>query len=193
MSDSVIKMITGLGNPGKQYSQTRHNMGFLVIDDLARQHSLLINKTRFDADYIKARIFGRDIFLVKPQSYMNRSGFPVQRLAAYYKIDVESILVIHDDLDLAFGTMKIVQNRGHGGHNGVRSIIDAFGSRAFCRMRLGVGRPNTGNSVTGHVLGGFSKNEQGDLEKAVEDGVQACKTILTKGVTHAMNQWNQSR
>lgn len=192
MSDLCIKMITGLGNPGDRYSQTRHNMGFMVIDQLARQHSFLLSKSRFDAVYAKSKIFGQDIFLVKPQSFMNRSGFPLQKLAAYYKISIENILVIHDDLDLTFGKLKIVFNRGHGGHNGVRSIIELFGSRQFARLRLGVGRPADGSDVTGHVLGGFSGEERQDLESAVSTGVDACRTIITKGVTQAMTLWNHS-
>lgn len=193
MSDPCIKMITGLGNPGKEYSQTRHNMGFLVIDLLASQRSLLFNKSRFDAQFLKTKINSQDIFLVKPLSFMNRSGGPIQKTAAYFKIDIENILVIHDDLDLEFGKIKIVQNRGHGGHNGVRSVIDSFGSKNFMRLRLGVGRPGQGKDVTGHVLGGFSGEEKDLLNTAVENGVNACMDIVKNGVRSAMNIWNTAQ
>ncbi len=191
MTGSLIKMITGLGNPGKQYSWTRHNLGFLVLDQIAKLHSLSFTRSKFDAEYLKAPVFGHQLFLVKPQSYMNLSGGPIQRLAAYYQVPLETIVVVHDDLDLDFGTVKIVQNRGHGGHNGVRSIISAFGSRNFIRLRLGVGRP-AGSNMTSHVLGGFSPEEEDLLEKTVENGAAACRAIVQEGVTPAMNTWNRA-
>ena len=191
MSDSKFKMIAGLGNPGEEYSKTRHNIGFLVVEALASSLSLDINKSRFDALHTRGKIAGNDLFLVKPQSYMNRSGFPVQRLASYFKIQVPDIIVVHDDMDLEFGKLKIVQNRGHGGHNGVRSIIDALGRRDFIRVRVGVGHPGRGRNVTGHVLGGFAPDEQALLDDTISQATQACETILKRGVTRAMNLLNK--
>ncbi|WP_022664437.1 aminoacyl-tRNA hydrolase [Desulfospira joergensenii] len=194
MSGSAPKLIAGLGNPGREYSQTRHNIGFQVVEVLARNARADLDKKRFDAVYAKTRISGQTVFLTRPMSYMNRSGFPLQKLASYFKIPVQDIIVIHDDMDLEFGKIKIVKSRGHGGHNGVRSIIEAFGSRDFVRVRVGLGRPLRSDGgrpgVTGYVLGKFSPREKEILDTTIEDAVQACILILEKGVTRAMNLVN---
>ncbi|MBU1583288.1 MAG: aminoacyl-tRNA hydrolase, partial [Proteobacteria bacterium] len=148
MSELQYKIIAGLGNPGKNYAQTRHNIGFLVVDALASKSHLLIDKSRFDSEYVKAIIKGQDVFLIKPLTYMNRSGIPIQKFASYYKVDIEDIIIVHDDMDLSFGKIKIVKSRGHGGHNGVRSIVDAFGKKDCIRIRVGVGHPGSGEDVT---------------------------------------------
>jgi PTH1 family peptidyl-tRNA hydrolase len=198
MSDSHLKLIAGLGNPGTEYSQTRHNIGFLVVEALADSTALVLNKTRFDSAYVKGRIKDRDVFLVKPLSYMNRSGDPIQKFAAYYKIELSDIIVVHDDMDLDFGQIKIVQGRGHGGHNGVRSIIDAFGKRECIRVRVGVGHPRAikaggQRGVTGHVLGRFTPDEQNELGDTIAAAVDACLSILADGITLAMNRVNTRR
>jgi peptidyl-tRNA hydrolase, PTH1 family len=198
MSDSSLKLIAGLGNPGTDYAQTRHNIGFLVVEALAAASSLLLNKTRFESAYVKGKIKGRDVFLVKPMSFMNKSGGPIQKFAAYYKIDLPDIIIVHDDMDLDFGQIKIVQGRGHGGHNGVRSIIDAFGKRECVRVRVGVGHPRSLDAggqrgVTGYVLGRFTPDEQKELDATITSAVDACLVILDKGVTLAMNQVNTRR
>jgi PTH1 family peptidyl-tRNA hydrolase len=190
MSDLKFRLIAGLGNPGKDYAQTRHNIGFLVIDALASNSCLELNKTRFDSTYIKTRVKGRPAFLVKPMSYMNRSGIPIQQFAAYYKIEMQDIIIIHDDMDLEFGKIKIVQGRGHGGHNGIRSIIDAFGKKDCVRVKVGVGHPGGQRNVTGHVLGRFSPDEQKKLDTVLEESVDAVLAILNNGVTKAMNTIN---
>ena len=193
MSDSKFTLVAGLGNPGEGYSQTRHNIGFRVIDALASDLGKSLNKHKFDADFTRARVRSREIFLVKPMSYMNRSGIPIQRLAAYYKIDMGDILVVHDDMDLEFGKVKIVQGRGHGGHNGIRSIIDAFGRKACIRIRVGVGHPGARRDVTGHVLGKFTPEEQAGLDDLVSASADACLAVLRDGVVKAMNRINSRR
>jgi len=198
MSDLRLKLIAGLGNPGTEYSQTRHNIGFLVVDALAQVSSLEMNKTRFESAYVKGRIKGRDILLVKPMSYMNLSGRPIQKFAAFYKIDLPDIIVVHDDMDLDFGKIKIVQGRGHGGHNGVRSIIESFGQKECIRVRVGVGHPSSlrggkQTGVTGHVLGKFSLDEQDDLDATLKTAVTACISILDDGIVKAMNTVNTRR
>ncbi len=193
MSDSSLKLIAGLGNPGKDYAQTRHNIGFLVVDALASSSSLALNKSRFDSAYVKGRIKGRDLFLVKPMSYMNRSGVPIQKFASYYKIELSDIIIVHDDMDLEFGKIKVVQGRGHGGHNGVRSIIDSFGKKECVRVRVGVGHPGGKKGVTGHVLGRFTPDEQAGLGLAIDAAVDACLSILGDGITQAMNVVNSRR
>lgn len=193
MSDSKFTLLAGLGNPGKEYSQTRHNIGFLVLDALASRLGTALDRQKFDADFTKARVRSGDIFLVKPMSYMNRSGIPIQRLAAYYKINMGDIVVVHDDMDLEFGKIKIVQGRGHGGHNGIRSIIDAFGRKECIRVRVGVGHPGARKNVTGHVLGKFTPDEQAGLDDLVESAVDACFAILENGVIKAMNKVNSRK
>ncbi|SLM29035.1 Peptidyl-tRNA hydrolase [Desulfamplus magnetovallimortis] len=185
-------MIAGLGNPGQEYSQTRHNMGFLVADELARRYSLSFSKSRFDALTARGRIAGDSVVLVKPMSYMNRSGFPVQKVSAYFNIDLPSIIVVHDELDLKLGRIMIVKDRGHGGHNGIRSLIDLLGSRNFIRVRLGVGRPDHcgEKNVTSHVLGRFSNEEKAEITNIVSKAADACEIIISKGVQHAMNTIN---
>jgi PTH1 family peptidyl-tRNA hydrolase len=190
MSDSKYKIIAGLGNPGKQYARTRHNIGFLVVEALASKSHLSIDKSRFDSEYVKDSIRGQQVFLVKPLSYMNKSGIPIQKFASYYKIDIKDIIVVHDDMDLTFGKIKIVKSRGHGGHNGVRSIIDAFGKKDCTRIRVGVGHPGSGRDITGHVLGGFSPDELKALDQFVDTASDACLHILESGVVSAMNLFN---
>lgn len=190
MSDSKFKIIAGLGNPGKNYARTRHNIGFLVVEALALKSRLSIDKSRFDSQYVKARLKGWDVFLVKPLTYMNRSGFPIHKFASYYKVDLEDIIVVHDDMDLSFGQIKIVKSRGHGGHNGVRSIINIFGKSDCVRVRVGVGHPGSGRDVTGHVLGGFSPEEIKLLDQSIGTASDACLYLLENGVTAAMNKFN---
>ncbi|MCP3876233.1 MAG: aminoacyl-tRNA hydrolase [Desulfobacteraceae bacterium] len=188
-----FKIIAGLGNPGKNYAQTRHNIGFLVVEALASKSHLSIDKSRFDSEYVKAKINGQDVFLVKPLSYMNRSGWPIQKFASYYKVGIEDIIIAHDDMDLEFGKVKIVKSRGHGGHNGVRSIIDAFGKKDCIRIRVGVGHPGSSKNVTGHVLGSFSPDELSILDDCIDTASNACLHILENGVTSAMNLFNTKR
>ena len=193
MSDSKFKLIAGLGNPGKNYARTRHNIGFIVIEALASKFCFSFDKSRFDSEYVKARIKGKDVFLVKPLTYMNQSGFSIQKFASYYKVGMDDIIIIHDDMDLSFGKIKIVKSRGHGGHNGVRSIIDAFGKKDCIRIRVGVGHPGAGKNVTGHVLGGFSPDEIKLLEHCIDTALDACFYILENGVISAMNLFNTKR
>ncbi|MBW2654426.1 MAG: aminoacyl-tRNA hydrolase [Deltaproteobacteria bacterium] len=193
MSDSKFKIIAGLGNPGENYARTRHNIGFLVVEALASKFRLTIDKFRFDSKYVKAKIKGKDVFLVKPLTYMNKSGFPIHKFASYYKVGMEDIIIVHDDIDLSFGKIKIVKSRGHGGHNGVRSIIDAFGKKDCIRIRVGVGHPGSTEDVTGHVLGHFSPEEIKLLDHCIDTARDACLHILEKGVTSAMNLMNTNR
>ena len=190
MVDSKFKIIAGLGNPGENYARTRHNIGFLVVETLASKSCLTIDKSRFESEYVKARIKGKDVFLVKPLAYMNRSGYPIHKFASYYRVGIEDIIVVHDDMDLDLGKIKIVKSRGHGGHNGVRSIIQAFGKSDCIRIRVGVGHPGSGRDVTQHVLGSFSPSEISILDHCIDVASDACLYILEHGVTAAMNVFN---
>lgn len=190
MTDLKFKIVAGLGNPGDGYAQTRHNIGFVVVDSIVEGLGLSLDKSRFDAQYVKTSIFQKDVLLVKPLSYMNKSGFPIHKFASYYKISINDIIVIHDDMDLGFGQIKIVKSRGHGGHNGVRSILEVFGQKDCVRIRVGVGHPGSVRDVTGHVLGRFSPDEQQMLDKCVKTASEACLCILEKGAAAAMNEFN---
>ena len=195
MSDSKLKIIAGLGNPDQKYAKTRHNVGFLIVEALASQANISINKSGFYSKYVKTKIKGVSLFLVKPLTYMNRSGVSIHKFASYYKVAMEDIIIIHDDMDLEFGKIKIVKNRGHGGHNGIRSIIDAFGKKNCIRIRIGVGHPTlqkfrTQENITGHVLGNFSREEIKILDSMINTACDAALHILQKGSTSAMNLYN---
>ncbi|MCK5100000.1 MAG: aminoacyl-tRNA hydrolase [Desulfobacteraceae bacterium] len=183
-------MIAGLGNPGKKYFQTRHNIGFMVLDELADRNALKFSKSRFDAEYINYTYMQDKLFLVKPQSYMNNSGFPIQKLASYFKINISNVIVVHDDIDLPFGRLRISKDRGHGGHNGIRSIIQALGTKDFTRIRVGIANPERLNSVTGHVLGGFSKEETKSIDTLIEKAADASLSVIKNGALAAMNSYN---
>ena len=185
-------MVAGLGNPGREYVRTRHNIGFLILEALASQANLGFKNTRFEAQCAKGVFHQRQIILLKPQSYMNRSGLPIQKLSSYFKIQLSDIIVVHDDLDLPFGRIRVAHNRGHGGHNGIRSIIDAFGgNKAFHRVRVGVGRPRQESGAVGHVLGKFTPDEIKQLDDVVAAGADACVTLIETGVSSAMNLINK--
>ena len=190
MVTTRIFMIAGLGNPEKKYFQTRHNIGFMVVDRLAQQNALKFGKPRFDSEYVST-VFKQDkLFFVKPQSYMNKSGFPIQKLASYFKIDISNIIVVHDDIDLPFGRLRISKDRGHGGHNGIKSIIEALGTKDFTRIRIGIANPERQNSVTGHVLGDFSKEENKSIAKLIEKAADASMSVIKDGALATMNSYN---
>lgn len=190
MGDKGITLIAGLGNPGEKYERTRHNAGFLVIDKLSQAFSIPLNKSKFDLAFGKGSIRGHDVVLAKPLAFMNRSGPPIQKLAHYYGIQCEAMIIIYDDIDLAFDRIKLKEKGGHGGHNGLRSIIEAFGSNAFPRLRLGIGRPDSPTDVTGHVLGKFTVEEADICTRMVDRAGKAVVAVLTDGLTVAMNNFN---
>jgi len=184
-------MVVGLGNPGNNYEDTRHNVGFMVADKIARDFNIALNKTKFDAIFGRGLIEDVDVLLVKPMAFMNRSGPPLQKLAHYFRISGEDMLVIHDDIDLAFGRLKIKEKGGHGGHNGIRSIMDAFGGGEFMRLRIGVGRSEAGENVTGHVLGRFSADKAEMVTRVVAVARDAVATLLCEGIKVGMNAFNR--
>ena len=181
-------LIVGLGNPGREYERTRHNIGFMVVDELARRWSLGSFKSKFGGEVAQKD----QLALFKPLEFMNLSGPPVARTAGFYKIEPQQIVVIHDEIDLDFGRLKVKVGGGHGGHNGLRSLIEQLGAE-FIRVRCGVGKPNTKEQVTGHVLGGFSKSDQNEVPFIVGGAADAVELIVKKGVTAAMNQVNTDK
>jgi PTH1 family peptidyl-tRNA hydrolase len=184
-------MVVGLGNPGKKYEDTRHNAGFLVADKIAQDFNISLDKTKFDTVFGRGFIEDADVLLVKPMAFMNRSGPPLQKLAHYFRIPGEDILIIHDDIDLAFGRLKIKEKGGHGGHNGIRSIMDAFSGGDFGRLRIGVGRSEAGESVTNHVLGRFSDDKAEMIARVIAVARDAVVTILGEGMKVGMNEFNR--
>jgi len=187
-------LIAGLGNPGAKYEGTRHNIGFIFLDYLAREQGLTFGASKWQAEVAQGICCGRKVILVKPTTFMNLSGTALGQIASYYKIDLDEIMVIHDDLDLPLGRLKMVRKRGAGGHNGISSIISHLGSNDFNRVRLGVGRPTVpGMEVSSFVLGRFSPEELervGGLFTDLERGV--CRFVEEGGVK-AMNFLNALR
>ena len=156
----MIKLIVGLGNPGRQYEKTRHNVGFLFLDSLANELGCTwINESKFQGVFIQGKIANTPIMLLKPATFMNLSGQSVGKIARYYKLQPEEILVVHDELDFDAGTVKLKKDGGHAGHNGLRDIIAHLNSKEFYRLRIGIGRPATGKVVADFVLSPPSKSE----------------------------------
>ena len=186
----TIHLLVGLGNPGEQYKKTRHNAGFMLIDNIANTFSIALNKKKFDAEFGRGYIENVEVILAKPQAFMNRSGPPVQKLAAYFNISIQDILVIHDDIDLNLGRIKIKQKGGGGGHNGIKSLINALSSGDFPRLRIGTGRPDEYTEVIGHVLGKFTNKESEIMERTIFRAKEAVVTILCDGIKEGMNRFN---
>lgn len=191
MPQSHLKLVIGLGNPGKEYAMTRHNAGFMVVERLADAFRISMDKNKFDTIYGKGKIQAKDVMLAKPQAFMNRSGPPVQKLAGFYRISCEDMLIIHDDIDLAFGRIKIKEKGGDGGHKGIKSIKDAFGGGNFTRLRIGIGRSEAGADVVDHVLGRFNPEEKALLDKIIATAMDAVLTILCEGAKEGMNRFNR--
>jgi peptidyl-tRNA hydrolase, PTH1 family len=193
MPEHALYLVAGLGNPGANYAQTRHNAGFLVIDALAGVHKITLQKRKFDVLYGRGSIKGVDVLLAKPQSYMNRSGPPLRALADYFRIQRQAMVIVHDDIDLAFQRLKIKEKGGDGGHKGIRSIIDAFGGGEFTRLRIGVGRSAGDRDVVDHVLGEFDQEQTKVLGELLQTASEAIVTVLTKGTKDGMNRYNQNK
>jgi PTH1 family peptidyl-tRNA hydrolase len=182
-----IRLIVGLGNPGADYVDTRHNAGFWLADLLAQDRSATFRfEKRYNADECKFKAEGKDVYLLKPQTFMNRSGQAVAALARYYKIGPEQILVIHDELDLPPGTNRIKQAGGHGGHNGLRDIINHLGSRDFFRVRVGIGHPGDSKQVINYVLHKPSASDLGAIENANRDTLAVMPLVYEGRIDKAM-------
>ncbi len=179
-------LVVGLGNPGSAYDGTRHNIGFMVLDKIAAELSIHFSGSKWNGETVKTVYKGQQVVFVKPMTFMNLSGQCVAAAAHYYKITHDHIIVIHDDLDLDIGRVKICQNRGHGGHNGLKSIMSHLGSREFLRIKLGIGRNPLKIPVEKYVLSKFSQGEERDLESELDLAVEGLVLILEKGMSEAM-------
>ena len=183
-------LIVGLGNPGEQYAATRHNVGFWVIDELFRsQKDSGSFQNAWSGLSAKVSLQGEPALLLKPQTYMNRSGESVQPAAAFYKISPDKIIVIHDDMDLPLGDVRVKRGGGHGGHNGLRDIIGRLGPD-FIRVRFGIGKPAIKGTEADYVLSGFSKKEQDTSREQIHTASEAVGLILEKGVETAQQKFN---
>ena len=196
MSD--IKLVIGLGNPGQKYEQTRHNIGFLVLDRLAQVNgAVMANHLKWRAHV--AKLPGSHAVLMKPQTFMNESGQSVGAALRFYKWKPEQILVVYDDVSLPFGALRFRKSGSAGGHNGIRSIISHLGDDQFPRLKLGIGnmsqeeKKKAGGSLTGHVLGKFSSEEQNQLENTLATAAEAVQFALAEGVESASNSFNTNK
>ncbi|SCK02977.1 Peptidyl-tRNA hydrolase [uncultured Eubacterium sp.] len=185
-------VIAGLGNPGKKYENTRHNMGFIAIDQLAEKHNIKVDKLKFKALVGEGRIAGQKVLLVKPQTYMNLSGESIREVMNFYKLEPENLIVIYDDIDIEAGTLRIRKFGSAGTHNGMKSVVYQLQSDRFPRIRLGIGSQKKGDLVN-FVIGGFSKEEVPVLEEAVQHAVLAAECIIEDGIDKAMNQYNTKK
>lgn len=185
-------LIVGLGNPGREFKESRHNIGFMIVDRIAEMMEIRLKKVQSKAIVSTMKIDGKPIILVKPQTFMNLSGNAVASLAKYYKVSVENILIIHDDIDLPLGTIRIRKDGGSAGQKGVASIIERLGTESFPRMRLGVGRPAGKKQAATYVLEKFLPQEKDILEITMKKGVEAIKLYIEKGIEVAMTHFNGS-
>jgi len=185
-------LLVGLGNPGREYRLTRHNIGFMVIDRLAQALNVQFGRVQFQALTTQVAMDGNRLILVKPQTFMNLSGQAVSALLKFYKIPLERMLVIHDDLDLPLGTLRLRPSGGSAGQRGLASIIDRLGTQEFPRLRLGIGRPPGQMEAAGYVLQPFLPAEQGTLKTVLDSAADACQVFVKSGLETAMNRFNGS-
>jgi len=182
-------LIAGLGNPGSKYDRTRHNLGFMVIDELGSRYNADFREG-YKGLYSSVIIEGEKVFLLKPMTYMNLSGESVAMLANFYKIEPEDIFVVHDDLDIEYGRIKLKKGGNSGGHNGIKSIISQTGSKDFIRLKCGIGKNDGGKDTTSHVLGKFKPEEKEKLEEYVNNCCDALVSCIKHGLRDAMNRFN---
>lgn len=183
-------VVVGLGNPGKQYDKTRHNVGFDVIDILAKEYDISVSKIKHKALIGEGRVGSEKVLLVKPQTYMNLSGETLIDIYNYYKVDMENIIVIYDDIDLDVGKIRIRKKGSGGTHNGMRSIIKCLGANDFPRVRVGVSKPRPGQDLADFVLSRFKKEESEDVELGLEKAAKAVDVMIRDNIDLAMNKYN---
>jgi len=183
-----LKMIAGLGNPGAEYAATRHNAGFKLVEELVRRHGgSLRHESRHQAEVARVRVGSLELWLVKPMTYMNRSGGPVRSMASFYKVPAASLLVAYDELDFPPGTVRLKEGGGAGGHNGMRDVIAQMGEE-FWRLRIGIGHPGDKAAVHGYVLGRPSADEARLIDESVRAAADVIPLLLAEGAQNAMKQ-----
>ncbi|MGA4466688.1 aminoacyl-tRNA hydrolase [Bacillus bombysepticus] len=185
-----MKLIVGLGNPGREYELTRHNIGFMAIDELAKRWNISLNEQKFKGVFGAGFVNGEKVILLKPLTYMNLSGESIRPLMDYYKIDVEDFVVMYDDLDIPVGKLRLRMKGSAGGHNGVKSTISHLGTQEFQRIRMGIDRPKNGMKVVDYVLGRFTSEEIPNVNHSIEKAADACEEWLNKPFLQIMNTFN---
>ncbi len=183
-------LIIGLGNPGSRYKHTRHNIGFMVLEKIAVRWEVELKQKSFNALWNRGKIAGKNVLLAMPQTYMNLSGNAVRELLAYFKIDKSNLIVIHDDLDLSFGTIRLKHGGGDAGHKGLKSITTCLGSADYMRVRIGIGKPSDKSRVEDYVLERFGSEESVTLEQIIQSASEAAAEIVTSGVQQAMAKYH---
>jgi len=185
-----VKLIAGLGNPGEQYQSSRHNLGFLTLDYLAGRHDIPLKKQGFEALFGKGKIGNETVLLAKPQTYMNLSGIALERLVSYFKVDIKDLIVVHDDLDLPFETIRLKKGGGEGGHKGLMSIIQHVGSADFLRVRIGIGKPMRKAMVEKYVLSPFAEEEQNAVPSILAVACDVVGEVILSGIEAAMQRYH---
>ncbi|OQY19364.1 MAG: aminoacyl-tRNA hydrolase [Desulfobacteraceae bacterium 4572_35.1] len=183
-------LIAGLGNPGERYAKTRHNVGFMVVDELARRCGVALKKKGYQAKYGVGRCAGEEIILLQPQTFMNLSGASVASATKSLGVTPGDLVVVHDEIDLPFGIVRVKVGGGHGGHNGLRHINSSVGDSSYVRLRIGVGRPDHGGDVADYVLRPFRAEEKKDLDDVLEYAADAVEALLQHGTQYAMCEYN---
>ena len=186
-----MKIIVGLGNPGTPYRMSRHNIGFQVVDRLAKISHLSIRTKRFRSLYGTGYIDSEQVILARPLTFMNRSGEAVKKAADFFRLKVEDLVVVHDDLDLPFGRLRFKRRGGAGGHQGVRSVIECMGGNNFLRLKVGIGRPPEGMDPAEYVLEVFDNLEQSRLDQILSRAAESLRVMLLEGLENAMNQFQK--
>ncbi|MFP2930358.1 aminoacyl-tRNA hydrolase [Pyxidicoccus sp. 3LG] len=189
-----MKLIVGLGNPGREYERNRHNIGFMVVEALLPRARAELNQEKFAAKVGQGSLAGERVLFLEPQTYMNLSGRSVAEAARFYKVAVEDVLVIHDELDLPFGRLQLKAGGGSGGHNGLKSTVASLGDESFIRLRFGIGKPEGPNArerVSGYVLGNFDDGERRQLDELIGRSVDMTETWIREGLSVAMNRFNR--
>jgi len=187
-----VKLVVGLGNPGRAYRWTRHNLGFLLIERMARQNGIELSRRGFQSVYGRGKIGNKEVILGKPHTYMNLSGEAVRRLLQFFRIPPENLVVLHDDLDLPLGKIRLRLRGGHGGHQGVKSIIEALGKNDFLRLKVGIGRPTEANQdPADYVLEPLTGEAKEEFKDIIEKGVQAVEVLLIEGPHQAMERFHK--
>ena len=183
-------VIAGLGNPGKEYEETRHNMGYKAIDVLSSDENIDVRRNKFHSLIGQGRIAGKKVILIKPETYMNRSGIAVREAAMYFNVAPENLIVIYDDIDLPSGSIRIRKSGGAGTHNGMKSVVQQLGTKDFVRIRIGVGAAKAGEDLVDRVIGEVPAAERELLQKAAAEAAAAARDIIAIGVDNAMNRHN---
>ena len=187
-----MTLLVGLGNPGPRYASTRHNIGFRVVDRFADRHRCVGYRARFEGEFAQLEVMGERVYLLKPMTFMNRSGHSVRAALAFFKLQPSDLLVVHDELDLELGDVRLKVGGGEAGHNGLRSISEQLGTKDYARIRCGIGRA-AGGASTGadYVLDGFSLVDQPLVEQSIDKAVEATRHVIEHGMSSAMNVTNR--